>query len=191
MNKQLKIGLATLLMLGISACSTTKEIQQVAEVPAPVERETVTVVPAPTKPVVQAPIVQPAPGPAAPTAGTAAHFKYMAGDDRVYFGYNEYSLSTQSQNVLRQQAEWLKTYGNAIVVVAGNADERGTREYNLALGARRASAAKAFLIAQGIAPKRVTTISYGKERPINGGSNEAAWAMNRNAHSSVLVGDRS
>lgn len=125
-------------------------------------------------------------GPIGPVPGSQADLSQTAGDT-VFFGYNQYNLSTQAQAVLARQAAWLKAYPEARIRVAGNCDERGTREYNLALGARRANAARNYLTSQGIDAARVTTISYGKERPSSTGSNEAAWAQNRNAMS-VLVG---
>jgi len=82
----------------------------------------------------------------------------------------------------------LQLYPNVTAVVAGNADERGTREYNLALGARRADSVKAYLVSQGVAPSRLTTVSYGKERPIDGRSNESGWARNRNGHTNIVSG---
>ncbi len=181
-------------MLGLSACATKPKPIPVVE-NKPVQREVpppVMVQPKIAKPVEQAPIeniVEAAP--VGPQAGSVEHFKYMSGEDRVYFGYNLYTLTSQARDVLRRQAQWLNEHKTAIVVIGGNADERGTREYNLALGARRADTVKEFLIAQGIASGRITTVSYGKERPIDGGSNEAAWAINRNAHSAVLVGGSS
>jgi peptidoglycan-associated lipoprotein len=101
--------------------------------------------------------------------------------DRVFFSFNESTLSTEAQATLDRQAAWLKKYSAAKITVEGHADERGTREYNLALGERRATAAKNYLVAAGIAAARVNTISYGKERPAVVGSNEAAWAQNRRA----------
>ncbi len=101
--------------------------------------------------------------------------------DRVFFGYDKSDLSKEAQATLDRQATWLKKYATAKITVEGHADERGTREYNLALGERRATAAKNYLVAAGIAAARINTISYGKERPAVVGSNEAAWAQNRRA----------
>ena len=108
--------------------------------------------------------------------------------DRVFYDFDKFNLKPEAQRSLERQAAWLKRYPNIRVLVAGNCDERGTREYNLALGERRANSAKAFLISQGIAADRIRTISYGKERPTALGSNEAAWAQNRNAITSVVSG---
>lgn len=192
MKNTMKYMVAGTLALALSACaSTPKEdmsanepVQEQAPAPvfsepapAPIERELVEALPQAI--------------PTGPVEGSVDHFKYVSGEDRIYFGYNQYDLSASARDVLRRQAGWLSEYTNAILVVGGNADERGTREYNLALGARRADAVKAFLVSQGVAPSRITTVSYGKERPIDGGSNEAAWALNRNAHSAVLTGGNS
>ncbi|QQG36956.1 MAG: peptidoglycan-associated lipoprotein Pal [Micavibrio aeruginosavorus] len=99
--------------------------------------------------------------------------------DRVFFGYDRYDVSPEGQRVLEMQAEWLKRYPNNNVTIKGHCDERGTREYNLALGERRASAIKNYLVALGIPATRINTISYGKEQPAVMGSNEDAWAQNR------------
>lgn len=99
--------------------------------------------------------------------------------DRVFFAYNESSLSSEARATLDRQAAWLKKYPSTSVSIEGHCDERGTREYNLALGERRAIAVKNYLVADGIDAGRVKTVSYGKERPAVLGSNEAAWAQNR------------
>ena len=90
--------------------------------------------------------------------------------DRIFFAYDSYSLTQAAQDTLEKQAKWLKANGSATIAIEGHADERGTREYNLALGDRRANAAKDYLMTQGISSSRVTTISFGKERPVNSGS---------------------
>jgi len=99
--------------------------------------------------------------------------------DRVFFGFDKSDLSSEAQATLDRQAAWLKKYPGVKVTIEGHCDERGTREYNLALGERRATAAKNYLVAAGIPAGRISTISYGKERPAVVGSNEAAWAQNR------------
>ncbi|MDR3450714.1 MAG: peptidoglycan-associated lipoprotein Pal [Alphaproteobacteria bacterium] len=101
--------------------------------------------------------------------------------DRVFFELDQSELSSEAQATLDRQAAWLKKYATAKVTVEGHCDERGTREYNLALGERRATAAKNYLVAAGIPAARISTVSYGKERPAVVGSNEAAWAQNRRA----------
>lgn len=99
--------------------------------------------------------------------------------DRVFFGFDKFDLQPAGRSALELQAAWLKRFPNINVTVEGHADERGTREYNLALAERRANSVKDFLVSQGIDPRRVRTISFGKERPVALGSNEAAWSQNR------------
>jgi len=99
--------------------------------------------------------------------------------DRVFFGFDKYDLTPEARTTLERQAFWLRKYPSATVTIEGHCDERGTREYNLALGERRASAAKDYLIALGVDAGRLSTISYGKERPVAFGSNDEAWAQNR------------
>lgn len=105
--------------------------------------------------------------------------------DRVFFDFNQSGLKTEGKGTLDRQAAWLGKFASNAVQIAGNADERGTEEYNIALGQRRANAARDYLVAKGVASSRITTISYGKDRPVALGSNEAAWAQNRNAITSV------
>ena len=99
--------------------------------------------------------------------------------DRVFFATNESILTTKSRDTLRKQAAWLRDNSNINIVIEGHADERGTREYNLALGERRANSAKDYLITYGISADRISVISYGKERPVDSGSNPLAWSKNR------------
>lgn len=99
--------------------------------------------------------------------------------DRVWFGFDSAELTDEARATLDHQAEWLKQYGSTSIVVEGHCDERGTREYNLALGQKRASAVKKYLTAAGVEASRVETVSYGKERPEATGSSEEAWAQNR------------
>ncbi len=101
--------------------------------------------------------------------------------DRVFFSLDKADLAPEARATLDRQAAWLKKYGSVNVTLEGHCDERGTREYNLALGERRAIAAKNYLVAAGIDADRVKTVSYGKERPAVLGSNETAWAQNRRA----------
>ena len=101
--------------------------------------------------------------------------------DRVFFAYDSYSLTNAAQDTLAKQAKWLKANGSVTIAIEGHADERGTREYNLALGERRATAVRDYLVAKGINSARVRTVSYGKERPAVSGSDEEAWAKNRRA----------
>ena len=99
--------------------------------------------------------------------------------DRVFFATNESILTTKSRDTLRKQAAWLRDNSNINIVIEGHADERGTREYNLALGERRANSAKDYLITYGISADRISVISYGKERPVDSGSNPLSWSKNR------------
>ena len=99
--------------------------------------------------------------------------------DRVFFATNESILTTASRETLRKQAEYLRKNSSMNIVLEGHADERGTREYNLALGERRANAAKDYLMTYGISASRISVISYGKERPVDSGSNTLAWSKNR------------
>jgi peptidoglycan-associated lipoprotein len=105
--------------------------------------------------------------------------------DRVFFSFNNSGLDTDGKGTLDRQSAWLSKYGSVSVEIAGNCDERGTEEYNIALGQRRANSARDYLVAKGVAPARITTISYGKDRPVALGSNEDAWKQNRNAITSV------
>jgi peptidoglycan-associated lipoprotein len=99
--------------------------------------------------------------------------------DRVFFDYDRYTLTPEARATLDRQSEWMKKYPNVTVTVEGHSDERGTREYNLALGERRANSVKNYLQAHGIQNARLRSISYGKERPAVVGSDESAWAQNR------------
>ena len=107
--------------------------------------------------------------------------KYLATGvkDRVFFATNKSTLTTASRDTLRKQAAWMRKKSKLKFTIEGHADERGTREYNLALGERRANAAKDYLMTYGISGDRLTVISYGKERPVNSGSNPLAWSQNR------------
>ena len=118
------------------------------------------------------------------TPGSVADFRQNVGD-RVFFDTDQSTIREDGRATLGKQAEWLKKYTNYQITVEGHCDERGTREYNLALGERRANAARQYLIAQGIPAARIKTISFGKERPDPVGSDEAAWARNRRAVSAL------
>src|SRR5690606_6897438 len=118
------------------------------------------------------------------TPGSQEDLEENAGH-RVFFGYDQYSLTAQARQTLDRQAAWLKQYPSTSITVAGNCDERGTREYNLALGARRAEAARAYLVSMGVDGSRITTVSYGKERPLDPRSTEEAWSVNRNATTTI------
>lgn len=178
----------------LSACATKPEIIQ--EVPVAVALPEPVKAPAPRpEPIAQTQAPAPAPIPVAivdsnaPIPGSQADFVYQSGgDSRIYFGYNEYTLTPSAIENLRAQAAWLQQYQAVTAVVEGNADERGTREYNLALAARRAESVKSYLVGQGVAGRRLTTVSYGKERPIDGRSSEDGWARNRNGNTNLMTG---
>ncbi|HEY1504028.1 MAG TPA: peptidoglycan-associated lipoprotein Pal [Stellaceae bacterium] len=110
--------------------------------------------------------------------GSAQDFQTNVGD-RVFFDFDKSTIKPEGQQTLQRQADWLKRYPNVTVTVEGHCDDRGTREYNLALGERRATAVQRALVALGVQANRVKTISYGKERPAVLGDNDAAWAQNR------------
>jgi peptidoglycan-associated lipoprotein len=114
------------------------------------------------------------------TPGSVAEFTQNVGD-RVFFDTDQSTIREDGRQTLNRQADWLKKYTNYPITIAGHCDERGTREYNLALGERRANAARQYLIAQGIPASRIKTISYGKENPDPPGADDQAWALNRRA----------
>ena len=129
----------------------------------------------------------PKPEPTGPVPGSMQDFVVNVGD-RVYFDTDQSSLRSDGLAVLDSQASWLVRYTNVKVRIEGNADERGTREYNFALGAKRAEAIASYLVSKGVVPGRIATISYGKENPIDTGTGEEAWAKNRNGHTSITSG---
>jgi peptidoglycan-associated lipoprotein len=120
-------------------------------------------------------------GPGAIIPGSQEDFVRSISADRIFFDTDKFNIDAQDQATLQSQAQWLSRYPNTRITVEGHADERGTREYNLALGERRANAAKNQLASLGIDPSRIQTVSYGKERPQALGSTEEAWAQNRRA----------
>jgi peptidoglycan-associated lipoprotein len=125
--------------------------------------------------------------PAGPAVGTQEHFvRAVNGQNVIYFDTDRYNIDSADAAALQTQAQYLGQYANISITLEGHADERGTREYNLALGERRANAAKNYLASLGVDPGRIQTVSFGKERPVALGSNEAAWAQNRRAVSIVV-----
>jgi peptidoglycan-associated lipoprotein len=133
----------------------------------------------------------PAPGPqttapssggmGGPRKGSQEDFIASVSSDRIFFNLDDYGVDSQDQATLQSQAAWLQQNPSVRVTIEGHCDERGTRDYNIALGERRANAAKNYLASLGIDPGRISTVSYGKERPAALGSDEAAWAQNRRA----------
>ena len=124
---------------------------------------------------------------AAAVPGSEQDFTVNVGD-RVFFLEDKSTLSPEAQETLRRQAQWLNKYGKVTVQVEGHADERGTREYNIALSARRATAAREFLISQGVAANRISSIAYGKERPAALCDAEQCWSQNRRAVTVITGG---
>ena len=117
-----------------------------------------------------------------PAPGSQADFVAVTqGADTIYFDTDQYNIDSEDAAALQKQAQWLLRYSTKRATIEGHCDERGTREYNLALGERRANAAKNYLSSLGIEPARLTTVSYGKERPVALGSDEASWSRNRRA----------
>jgi peptidoglycan-associated lipoprotein len=119
--------------------------------------------------------------------GSAQDFRVNAGDT-VHFAYNQYGIEESEKVILQRQANWLNKYPRVRVTIEGYCDERGTREYNLALGARRANSVKEFLAGQGLAMNRIDTVSYGKERPICIESSESCWAQDRRGLTAITSG---
>jgi peptidoglycan-associated lipoprotein len=135
-----------------------------------------------------------APPPAQPVTenalpGSERDFVINVGD-RVYFDFDRYDVRSDATPLLDAQAGWLKRYPAVQVRIEGNCDERGTREYNLALGARRANSVREYLVSHGIGAARITTVSFGKEKPIDSGSGDEADQHNRNSHTAIVSGAR-
>jgi peptidoglycan-associated lipoprotein len=167
--------IATILLLAsasaLAACA--KKAPEVLP-PAPVET------PRPVAPT-------PPPSVSGPAVGTQAHFAAAVGSlTTIYFETDRYNVDTQDAAALQAQAQYFARYPQITFTIEGHADERGTREYNIALGERRANAAKAYLVSLGVDANRIAVVSYGKERPVALGSDEGSWAQNRRA-ASVLI----
>jgi peptidoglycan-associated lipoprotein len=169
------------LTLSIAACATPKPpppaSTSIAEPTAPPPPDY-------TPPSSQGPVSE---SPSAALPGSMQDFVISAGD-RVFFDTNEFTIRPDAADILAKQAAWLGRYPAVRVRVEGNCDERGTREYNFALGARRANSVRDFLVAHGVDGGRITTVSYGKERPIDPGDDDSAWAKNRNGHTQITDG---
>jgi len=176
-HRKVSQALATLtFVLLLSACASNEE--------APA-----TLPEAPAAPQAQAPQAA-APVPpvtASVTPGSRQDFEQNVGD-RVLFEYDRSDLDQQARDILQRQAEWLARYPQVVLVLEGHADERGTREYNLALAARRAASVREYLTTLGVSPARLETISYGKERPVCVESSEQCWAQNRRGVSAIRSG---
>ena len=170
-NRTQPILTASILALGLAACSK-KAPEQLP--PAPAETA--------------APDTGATTAPDAAALGTQAHFENAVGATNtvVYFDTDKFDIDAEDASKLQTQARYFQQNANLTFTVEGHADERGTREYNLALGERRANAAKNYLVSLGIPASRIRTVSYGKERPVALESNESAWAQNRRAATVVV-----
>lgn len=169
--------IATIMLLasatGLAACS-----KKAPETLPPVAAETPAPAPTPT----------PAPTqPSGPAVGTQAHFAAAVGSaTTIYFDTDRFNIDTQDAAALQAQAQYFARFPQVTFTIEGHADERGTREYNLALGEKRADSARAYLVSLGVAANRISVVSYGKERPVALASDEAAWAQNRRAASVII-----
>ena len=168
MNKTLRIAVTGAVLLAVSACANNR--QPPADVPNPGSY---------TDPNAGSSGGGGVGGAVVP--GSQADFVASIQSDTIYFDTDMSNIDENDRVVLQSQAQWLARYPNARVMIEGHADERGTREYNLALGERRANSARNFLASLGVDPSRISVISYGKERPVSLGSDEASWAQNRRA----------
>ena len=174
----LKAACAAVVLVSMAACA--EKPKPVAMTPPPAQQQVPPPIPNPGPPVTQQPLagIQP---------GSQQDFVVNVGD-RVYFDTDHSDIRADAQGILAAQAAWLVRYPAVNIRIEGNADERGTREYNFALGARRAQSVMDFLVSKGVLPSRISTISYGKENPIDPGSGEESWAKNRNAHTAITSG---
>ena len=174
-----RLALIAVAAASLAACATRKAPPPPAPTPAPAPAPEPAPPPAPTPP---APVV-----PTGPTPGSVQDFVVNVGE-RVFFDYDSHALRAEGSAMLDAQAAWLARYPHVVVRIEGNADERGTREYNFALGARRANSVRDYLVSKGVAGSRIETVSYGKEKPIDGGTTEEAWGKTRNAHTALTAG---
>jgi peptidoglycan-associated lipoprotein len=178
-RRAIRLALITGAAISIAACASTPKPAPPAPPPPPPPAQEAP--PPPPPPISEAPV--------GPLPGSVQDFVINAGD-RVYFDFDAYLIRADAEKVLAQQADWLNRYPAVKVRIEGNCDERGTREYNLALGARRSNSVREFLIAHGVSADRIATVSYGKERPIDPGTGEDAWSRNRNGHTAITEGAR-
>jgi peptidoglycan-associated lipoprotein len=176
----LRLTLVATAALSVAACASKPKpayptAPPVAQRPEPPRGPTV---PPPAQPVTENAL-----------PGSERDFVINVGD-RVYFDFDRYDVRSDATPLLDAQTGWLKRYPAVQVRIEGNCDERGTREYNLALGARRANAVREYLVSHGVGAARITTVSYGKEKPIDSGSGDEADQHNRNAHTAIVSGAR-
>jgi peptidoglycan-associated lipoprotein len=177
----LRLALIGVGALALASCAhKPKYAPQAPTTPPPVQQPV-------ERPPERAPAQQPVSQ--APLPGSERDFVVNVGD-RVYFDFDKYNVRDDAAPLLEAQAAWLKRYPAVQVRIEGNCDERGTREYNLALGARRANAVREFLVSHGVEASRISTVSYGKEKPIDSGSGDTADQHNRNGHTALVSGAR-
>jgi peptidoglycan-associated lipoprotein len=175
----IRLGLIALTAISFAACASKPKPAYPVQAPPPPAAP-------PSRPSAQPPV---APVSQAPLPGSEQDFVVNVGD-RVYFDFDKYNIRSDAQPILEAQSAWLKRYPAVQVRIEGNCDERGTREYNLALGARRANAVREFLVSHGVEAGRISTVSYGKEKPIDPGSGDEADQHNRNGHTALVSGAR-
>lgn len=166
------VVLVALMVVGALASGCARKAEQAPPTPPPAQPQATTPAPAPTAPTPPPPAPTPAPGP-----------QVAAGDFQpAFFDFDSYALRNDARAVLDRDAQLLRDHPEVSVTIEGHCDERGTVEYNQALGEKRAQAARDYLVNAGIQAARLQTVSYGKERPFDPGHDESAWAKNRRAH---------
>ena len=180
------VTVMSLLLAGliISGCAKRPATTAATSAPAPAPRAAApaTAAPAPAAPA-PGPSAAPAPATAAPTTRPSPkEFTESAALKDVFFEFDKYDIRPEDTKTLNANAAWLKSNADNLVLIEGHCDERGTNEYNLALGERRAKSAMNYLVSQGVQANRITIISYGKERPVCNEQNESCWSKNRRAH---------
>jgi len=178
----IRLALVGGLALSIAACASQPKPTPLAPTNQGQQGQQQPYVPPPQ----QGPVAE---QPSAAVPGSTQDFVVNVGD-RVYFDLDQFTIRADAMDTLAQQARWLNRYTAVQVRIEGNCDERGTEEYNFGLGARRAESVKEFLINHGVDGSRITTVSYGKARPIDAGDDEDAWSKNRNAHTAITDGAR-
>jgi peptidoglycan-associated lipoprotein len=180
----LRLTLIASAAVSLAACASHPKPSYPATTPPPVAQQA-------PEPPARGPSVPPRTAPVTQSAlpGSERDFAINIGD-RVYFDYDSYAVRGDAGSALDAQTSWLKRYPAVQVRIEGNCDERGTQEYNLALGARRANAVREYLVAHGIAAGRISTVSFGKEKPMDPGTGESADQHNRNARTAIVSGAR-
>jgi peptidoglycan-associated lipoprotein len=178
-----RAGIAAMMILAtvsMTACASKPKPSPLVQAPAAPPPTPST--PAPPPPPPEAPQ-----SPRGPAPGTSQDFVINAGD-LVYFDYDKFTVRDDARPILDRQSEWLRRYPAVRVRIEGNCDERGTREFNFALGSRRANAVRDYLVGKGVSAARIETVSYGKEKPVDTGTGDEAWSHNRNGHTVITQG---